>query len=95
MLAHRHVMTCLSNEALAERIGLDPVFNITYVDKLVAEIGAGICEKRCMLSSLQMTKDQKTKLSDWDLLYSRAVSESNRRAFDLVGMTPNLLKGLD
>ena len=71
-------MTCLSNEALAERIDLDPVFNITYVDKLVAEIGAGIYEIRCMLSSLQMTKDQKTMLSDWDLLFNCIKAEMAR-----------------
>lgn len=91
-LVHYHIAICLSNEDLADVYELDPVFNISYIDKLVKEIGAGIYDIRCMLSLLQMTKDRKEAVSNWDLLYKRAVSEINRRVFD-PDYTP-LLEGL-
>lgn len=91
-LVHYHIAVCLSNEALAGYIGPDPIFNITYIDKLVEQTGAAIYDIRCMLSLLQMTKDRKEAVSNWDLLYKRAVSEINRRVFD-PDYTP-LLEGL-
>lgn len=94
-LVSYHVAICLSNESLASDAGPDPIFNITYIDKLVRKTGATIYDIRCMLSLLQMTKDRKERISNWDLLYNRAVSEINRRIFD-TDHTPLLesLKGL-
>lgn len=79
-IVNRHILICLSNEASSECVGPDPIFNIAYIDKLVKGAGASVYEIRCMLSLLQMTKDRKDCISNWDLLHDRVVSEVQRRS---------------
>ena len=89
-LVSRHIFVCLANESFSIANTAHPVFNIEYLNTLVRGTGATVSELEGMVKLLRVTKDRKDAISNWQLLFECAKSESGRRQMDAV----TLLAGL-
>lgn len=79
-LVSHHILTCLDNEASGQHMGtIDPIFNISYIDKLVTVTGFSVFDMHCAASLLRMRKRNKDAISDWDLLFKLTAKEISRR----------------